>query len=217
VGSGGGAGGGAAALVAVAVRATMAAFWRRGDRHQQGSIKVTSADARGIFAQSVGGGGGDGRFRRRLAVGGRVARVLAGPSRSRTRGDQLVVRRIFAQVSAVVATAGRPAAGFSRRHRWEGGNAAPVTVSNHGNQATTGQNGNGISRRASAAAAAAAATASRWAPSSPSASGHGADGGTERRDRRRQHQNPNLIDPVTGTITAKDNARDPCPERRRRR
>lgn len=152
VGGGGGSGGGAGALVGFG---GIGAYGGNGGTvavTNHGSILTYGANARGIYAQSVGGGGGDGGgsggF---VAVGGAGSGTSDGKSVSVTNSGTIGTtgyrsHAIFAESvgggggdggdSGGIFTIGGKGGG--------GGNAGTVTVANSGTLTTTGPEASGV-------------------------------------------------------------------------
>jgi uncharacterized protein with beta-barrel porin domain len=114
VGAGSGAGGGSAAMVTV---------------KNDGQIVTTGANAIGIFAQSVGGGGGSGGFAGGLSIGstGSVANTVGGAAAGAGNGDQVTVTN-----TGLVHTLGANAVGVLAQSIGGGGGNGGFSLSGSG-------------------------------------------------------------------------------------
>ncbi|MGC4014163.1 MAG: autotransporter outer membrane beta-barrel domain-containing protein [Luteolibacter sp.] len=149
VGGGGGSGGGAGALVGLGGTGASGGAGGAVSVNNAGTIQVSGVEAKGIYAQSIGGGGGDGGNSGGLvAVGGKGSATSDGGSVAVTNTGTITSTSsaIFAQsVGGGGGNGGSSTGWFSFGGSGDGGgDAGNVLLTSHGNLTTSESNASAI-------------------------------------------------------------------------
>jgi hypothetical protein len=199
VGGGGGSGGGAVGLVSVGGEGAYGGHGGRVEVTNDGSIHTFGSDARGVYAQSVGGQGGDGGAARGLAgIGGGGSGTSDGGSVEVTNRGSITTEGTtdvggsdanFAQIGAHAIFAqsiggGGGNGGFSAGlvaiggRGGGGGDGASVSIGNEGVITTRGDGASGVfAQSIGGGGGNGGGAVSMGGPLTVSIGGEGADGG----------------------------------------